>query len=84
MLHVFSILDSRAELFGNPVFTVSLGGAIRSFEDEARNKESPIAQHPRDYELYHLGEFDPESGSFNLFDAPKRLCYATDFVKPQE
>lgn len=69
-LHIVSVRDIVANVFGNPVFVNSVGGAIRSFGDEVNKKDgNPFALHPEDYELVKIGEFDPVSGE--IFPAPK-------------
>lgn len=65
-LQVFCVKDRATEVFGTPMFMLSVGQANRSFTDEV-NREGPdnqIYQHPDDFDLYALGSFDSESGEF--------------------
>lgn len=74
MLHVITVRDIKADAFGNPVFSPSTGVAIRSFADEINKGDgNPFAMHPEDYELLHLGTWDPSTAEFQLFDKPKQL-----------
>lgn len=82
---VCSVYDRASQLFGQPIFVPSTGVAIRSFSDEVARKgdDNPIAKHPEDYELFHLGTFDDERGTFEALSdvtGPVRLVRARDLV----
>lgn len=59
---LFSIRDLKAEYFNTPWVANTHGEAERNFQDLASDKQSKIAMHPTDYELWYLGEFDTENG----------------------
>lgn len=59
----FSIYDTKAEAFMPPFFMPSIGLGVRAFGDVLRDPNSPIGKHPRDYELFKVGEFDDSTGS---------------------
>lgn len=67
---IFKVLatrDIKANVFGIPMFVPHIGLAIRSFGDECRRKGDPqnvLGNHPEDFELVQLGEYDDESGCF--------------------
>ncbi|WNK13657.1 MAG: nonstructural protein [Microvirus sp.] len=71
------VYDRATEAYGRPVFVNALGAAMRSFGDEARNPETEICKHPEDYELYLLGEYDDQDGTFSTI-VPHRLARAQD------
>jgi len=57
-----ALYDRATEAFA-PVMTVhTRGEAIRSFRNECQNKQSPIAQHPTDYELWQIGQYNDQTG----------------------
>lgn len=61
--------DVVANLYSQPQFVVSLGAAVRSFGDACTNTADPnnmLAKHPRDFELWHLGEYEDETGRFTV------------------
>lgn len=77
-LKIFSIYDSKAWFFGNPFFDHREGNVIRGFSD-AVNSSDPsngYSKHPEDYSLYLLGEFDTDSGEFDIHK-PKNLVTAS-------
>ena len=73
---ICSIRDSAADAYGRPFFLPSVGVAIRSFTDEVNrpSEDNQIYQHPEDFDLFELGEFDDTSGRSTLLDVPKQLA----------
>ena len=67
---ICSIRDSAADAYGRPFFLPSVGVAIRSFTDEVDrpSEDNQIYQHPEDFDLFELGEFDDTTGRFVLLD----------------
>lgn len=66
-----SVFDRGVDAFLRPFAVPAVGAAIRSFQDEVNNPESPMYKHARDYELYLVGEFDDTSGQFILVEREK-------------
>lgn len=82
MIHyIVSIRDSAVKAYMRPFFVPSLGSAIRSFGDEVQRKDSDIAKHPTDYELYELGLFDDDDASVTMVDKPRLIARAIDYVE---
>lgn len=81
-LQIVAVRDRTADVFAQPVFVANLGGAIRSFGDEINRREpgNALAQHPEDYDLYHLGEYDDSDGSF-VTDKPRQVAVGKDLVR---
>lgn len=61
-MFIFSVRDSALDAFLQPFFAPSEGIAMRSFKDEVQREESAMFKHPQDYELWHIGFFDEDSG----------------------
>lgn len=71
MKHVIvTVYDSAAQVYSKPFFELSVGTALRSFEDAAANKDSSISQHPEHYSMFILGTYDQSNGSFELHNSP--------------
>nr|QJB19301.1 MAG: nonstructural protein [Microvirus sp.] len=70
-----SVKDRAAQAYGRPMFVPSTGVAIRSFSDEVnrQDNENQLYNHPDDFDLYELGEFDDNTGLFSLHEQPKLL-----------
>lgn len=76
MLYVYSIFDRAAQAYGNPVCVPHSGIIIRSFTDECNNPESNFFKHPEDYELYHIGTFNPDTGLLESVSDPALILQA--------
>ena len=70
-----SVKDRAADAFGRPMFVPSTGVAIRSFSDEVNRAadDNQLYSHPDDFDLYEFGEFDDNTGQFELYEQPKLL-----------
>jgi hypothetical protein len=81
VLHkVVSILDVKASVYMPPQFVVSTGVAIRGFSDAINNSQNPsdLYNHPEDFTMFELGEYDDASAVFNLHQKPKLLAKGSD------
>jgi hypothetical protein len=78
ILLMFAVRDSATDSFGNPMFLVSTGQAIRSFRDEVNRKaeDNHLFVHPDDFEMFELGSFDTSTGRFALLEAPRSVLTA--------
>lgn len=76
---IFCVKDRAIDAYGNPMFMQTKGQAVRTFTDEVNreNKESNLYLHPDDFDLYFLGTYDSQSGSF-VTGAPELVCRGKD------
>lgn len=81
-----SVKDRAADAYGRPMFVPSVGVAIRSFSDEVNRKDADnqLYNHPDDFDLYELGEFDDNTGLFALYEQPKLLSLGKQVKINQE
>lgn len=78
-LKLFTIFDSKAEAY-MPIFSFTATGlAIRAFADMAADKNHNVGQHPADYTLFEIGEFNPISAEITT-SAKRSLGTAIEFV----
>ncbi|AXH76852.1 MAG: nonstructural protein [Microviridae sp.] len=72
-LVMVTIRDIKIGLYQPPYAVVAIGAAARAFQDACENEErnTDIARHPQDFELYKLGEYDQETGKFDLLPSPE-------------
>lgn len=80
LLKVFSVYDSKSETYGRPFCAKTKGEAIRDFTDVANNKDNNIGKYPTDFALFHLGDFDDNSGVVTPLSVPVSLGLAQEFV----
>lgn len=62
VLVAYSVHDSVAQFFGPPFFCKTDGEARRLFSDACKDTRSNLSEHPSDFALYRLGQFDDNSG----------------------
>lgn len=79
---IFAVRDIKANTFFTPNFQHSKGEAIRAFADAVNNdeKNNLLNTHPEDFEMYHLGEYDTDTGKITPID-PSQLITATECKK---
>lgn len=81
---VCAVRDSKLDAFMQPFFVKSIGVAVRSFADEVNRKDSPMFQHPEDYELYHIGYYFEDTGLLGPLDIPKSIVLASTVFAPRD
>lgn len=64
LMKVFSIYDVKAGAFITPFFLPTQGMAVRTFIDCCNDENHAFGQHPEDYSLFVLAEFDNVHGTF--------------------
>lgn len=82
---LLSIRDRAADAFDRPFCAVSVSSGIRSFADAINGADpsSPLALHPEDFDLYHLGVFHDHNGSFDLLPSPVQVAIGKDLARPR-
>lgn len=75
---VISIKDSALDAFMQPWYVQTAAQAVRSFNQEVNNPESPMNRTPDDFDLYELGTFDENTGQHHNHETPQRLARAKD------
>lgn len=83
LLQVFSVRDSKAEVFNTPWFAKNRGEAERIFTGLVRKEETMVSQFPEDYDLYHLGTYCDQKGTVESFDTPVHIAKAIQ-IKEQK
>lgn len=63
-VNVYSILDSKTGIYSHPMFLQSDGAMMRAWVDHVNDPRNAISQHPEDYILFKIGQFDDERASF--------------------
>lgn len=78
---IFSVYDSKAEVFNTPFFMANAGMATRAFGDLVEDRTTTIHRHPGDYVLYEIGEFDDVTGQVKHHAEHVHLGVGTNYVK---
>lgn len=82
-LKIYSIRDSKGEIYNPPFFNKTHGEAERNFRDLANDKQTTVGRHPEDYDLYYIGEYDDQTGKVQANDTPHHIVKAVNLVKPE-
>lgn len=72
---IFCVYDRAVEAYSTPFASDTPGAAMRMFLDLCNNPQHPYGQHPEDYVLYELGDWDQVTGDFEAHKEPVRTCY---------
>lgn len=80
-LRVYSIRDSKAEVFNVPFYKKTHGEAERDFATLVNDEKSMLAKYPDDYDLYFLGKYDDCTGKLDSLDTPQHIVKAVQLVK---
>lgn len=81
ILKAYSVRDTKAEYFNTPFFNKTHGEAERNFTDLVNDKNTSVGQHPTDFDLYYLGEFDTQSGKITGLTAPEHQLHGANLVR---
>lgn len=64
---IYSVRDLVVREYHTPFTAGNDATAVRMFVNGGRNPDAGMGLNPSDFELWRIGEFDPESGE--VFDA---------------
>ena len=78
---MISVYDAKAAVYSPPICVPTLGIAERSFTDEVNNPQSQYNKHPEDYTLFHVGDYDDNTGKTVNLETPYSLGVALVFKK---
>lgn len=79
---MFAAYDSAAKAYLSPFQLPREEMAIRAFTDVVNSANHDFANHPEDYALFLLGEFDNRTGQFTCHTpGPKCVCTALEVKK---
>lgn len=83
-LRLFSLYDSGVGAYLKPFWADHKANAIRSFiqliNDKSDNNNM-VANHPDQFVLFEIGEFDQNSGVFSSYQTPLSLGNGVEYVK---
>lgn len=78
-MYVFSVLDKAVQAYNTPFYARTTQEAIRSFGGLVNDTTTNVAQHPSDFVLFLLGEYDDNTGLF-VCSEPRRVVGATELA----
>ena len=84
MLRVFTIKDRATECYHNPFYLLTVAEAKRIFTQMANDPESKISSNPEDFTLFHIGDFDNNTGFVNQDQGLVNLGNAQEYKEREE
>lgn len=60
---LFSIYDKKLCAYMQPYFSANTATALRAFSDACKDTETMLAQHPEDFQLCKIGDYDDQTGN---------------------
>lgn len=81
ILKMYTIRDAKIGAFRAPFFQNTHGEAERSFMTAVNDPQSQLHAYPEDFDLYYLGDYDDQSGTFQGLDTPQHVAKAITVVK---
>jgi len=78
-MKIFAFHDIKLNEFGQPFFFQANGQAVRFLQDLVRDTKTSISQHPEDFRLFALGQYNAVSGTFENLAQPLHLADAVSF-----
>lgn len=66
MLKMFTVYDSKAEIYLRPFSMRSTGEAVRGFITTLNDQNTEFAKYPADFTLFEIGEFNETTCEINL------------------
>ncbi|AXH74602.1 MAG: nonstructural protein [Microviridae sp.] len=77
---LYTVYDRVAGRHFNPFPEDNDAAAMRSFRMMANNVESMISQNPDDFDLYHVGDFDPYDAQLDGVDIIRLVINAAVLI----
>lgn len=73
-LKIYAVKDRQTDMYGQPMFLMTDGHAMRAFSDEINraSDDNMLHKHPDDFDLYKLGVWDGNAGRFETHE-PEQL-----------
>lgn len=78
---VFSIRDSKAEIFNLPWYKTTLAEALRDFSTVAKDPKTLPGQYPEDFDLWYMGDYDDQTGKITSLPTPQHMEKAVNLLK---
>lgn len=78
---LFSVHDSKAEVYLPPMMLRTKGEAIRNIAQAAKTPNTSLHDSPSDFTLVELGEYNQISGELIPYDKPIIMGNVSEFLQ---
>lgn len=80
-LVICCVYDAAVGQYLTPFFQRSKMEALRSFSTFANQEGHDFQRYAADYTLFAIGEFNPDDGTMEQYQAPERLAVAIELIQ---
>lgn len=80
-MRIYSIYDSKSQLYSQPFYSMNNATAIRSFTLPCNEPGHDFNRFPADYTLMCIGEWDDRTGTVKASETNENLGLALHYVK---
>lgn len=81
---MYTVYDSVANAFNNPIYAINDGTAIRLFTEGANDENSFISKNPESYALYHIGTWNEQDGTAYTNEVPRKIIQANQCISKKQ
>ena len=78
---VYTIYDSKAEVYMPPFMFGTKGEAIRAVTTTVNDGQSALSQFPEDYTLFEIGTWSDEDAVYRMHEAKESLGCVVEYKK---
>lgn len=75
---MYSIRDSKAEIFNAPFYKKTHGEAERDFQTAVLDEKTMLSKYPEDFDLWYLGDYDDNTGKVKSLETPQHIIKAVN------
>ena len=75
-LRCYTVWDAAASAYITPFFLPTDAMALRVFKDSANDPSHMFCRHPQDYDLFRIGDFNPNTGKIRTSPVKHHLASA--------
>lgn len=79
LVRVYSVYDSKAQIFMHPIYLRADGEALRAFKASVNSSGHQFNNNAGDYTLFGIGEFDDDSGKVLMYETFNNLGNGAQF-----
>ncbi|UOF81151.1 DNA binding protein vP5 [Microviridae sp.] len=77
---VFTIYDSKSEVWGKPFYSQTTASGLRAFIDVVKDGQSEYNKFPNDFAIFEVAVWDDASGLMLPYEAKKSLGLAVEYL----
>lgn len=78
MQKLYVLYDVKSETYTAPTLNPARGQALRSFSDAVNDGKSILSQHPEDFTLFEVADYDTKTGVISVYETKIAVANGLD------